>query len=59
MNKTNCLYEDLIVPDISENGVKDLIGFPLKNTLEGHILPPLEAVSRASASKYLFHLFAE
>ena len=56
MNKTNCLYEDLLVPDISDTGIKDLVGNPLKNTLGKHLLGPLDAVARASSSMSVFSL---
>lgn len=50
VNKTNCLYEDLLVPDISDTGIRDLVGKPLKSTLGTHLLGPLDAVSRASSN---------
>ena len=56
VNKTNCLYEDLLVPDISDDGIKNLVGNPLKNTLGRHLLGPLDAVARASSSKFVFSL---
>ena len=54
MNKTNCLYEDLLVPDISDTGIRDLVGKPLKSTLGTHLLGPLDAVARASSSMFVF-----
>ena len=51
MNKTDCLYHGLIVPDISKTGVKNLVGFPVKAKLEPHILGALSSVKSASESE--------
>ncbi|XP_065071190.1 prominin-1-like isoform X2 [Rhopilema esculentum] len=48
VNKTDCLYHGLIVPDISKTGVKKLVGLPLKAKLEPHILGALSSVKSAS-----------
>eukprot|EP00794_Sanderia_malayensis_P005496 gene5496-6181_t len=50
VNKTNCLYEDLIVPDISDQGVRTQIGVKLYTMIKPHVDGPLNAVREATSN---------
>ena len=51
VNKTECLYNDLIMADISDTGVRTLVGDKLKQKLSPNLLGPLQRVKASSNSK--------